>query len=71
MMSGTFTLDDFLAQLNQVRKMGSLGGLMKLMPGVTKEMRSAASNVDEGELNKRRSDRALDDAQGTSQSFGH
>ena len=52
MMSGTFTLDDFLAQLNQVRKMGSLGGLMKLMPGVTKEMRAAASNVDDGELNK-------------------
>ena len=52
MMSGTFTLDDFIAQLNQVRKMGSLGGIMKLMPGVTKEMRSAAHNVDEGELNK-------------------
>ena len=52
MMSGTFTLDDFLAQLNQVRKMGSLGGLMRMMPGVTKEMRNAASNVDEGELGK-------------------
>jgi len=52
MMSGTFTLDDFLAQLAQVRKMGSLGGIMKLMPGVTKEMRTAASNVDEGELNR-------------------
>ncbi|MGA7833991.1 MAG: signal recognition particle protein [Acidimicrobiales bacterium] len=52
MMSGTFTLDDFLAQLGQVRKMGSLGGLMKLMPGVTKEMRTAASNVDEGELGR-------------------
>jgi signal recognition particle subunit SRP54 len=52
MMSGTFTLDDFMAQLNQVRKMGSLGGIMKLMPGVTKEMRSAANNVDEGEIAK-------------------
>jgi signal recognition particle subunit SRP54 len=52
MMSGTFTLDDFLAQLGQVRKMGSLGGLMKLMPGVSKEMRTAASNVDDGELNR-------------------
>ena len=52
MLSGTFTLDDFLAQLNQVRKMGSLGGLMKLMPGVTKEMRSAANNIDEGELGR-------------------
>src|ERR1035437_2873180 len=51
-MSGTFTFDDFLAQLAQVRKMGSLGGIMKLMPGVTKEMRTAASNVDEGELNR-------------------
>jgi signal recognition particle subunit SRP54 len=50
MMSGTFTLDDFLAQLNQVRRMGSLGGIMKLMPGVTKEMRSAANNIDDGEV---------------------
>ena len=52
LMDGSFTLDDFLAQLNQVRKMGSLGGLMRLMPGVTKEMRAAASNVDDRELNK-------------------
>ncbi len=52
MMSGTFTLDDFMAQLNQVRRMGSLGGLMRLMPGVTKEMRAAANNVDDGELNR-------------------
>ncbi len=52
MISGTFTLDDFMSQLNQVRKMGSLGGIMRMMPGVTKEMRSAASNVDEGQLNK-------------------
>jgi signal recognition particle subunit SRP54 len=41
-----------LEQLGQVKKMGSLGGLMKLMPGVTKEMRSAASNVDDKELSK-------------------
>ncbi|MDE3044200.1 MAG: signal recognition particle protein [Acidobacteriota bacterium] len=52
LMSGTFTFDDFLAQLNQVKKMGSLGGLMKLMPGVTKEMRQAASNLDGGEITR-------------------
>ncbi len=52
MMSGTFTLDDFLTQMNQVRKMGNLGGLMRLVPGVTKEMRNAASNIDEKELNR-------------------
>jgi signal recognition particle subunit SRP54 len=52
MLSGTFTLDDFMAQLNQIRKMGSLGGIMRLMPGMTKDMRNAAKNVDDGELNK-------------------
>lgn len=52
MVAGTFTLDDFLAQLAQVRKMGSLGGLMRLMPGVTREMRQAASNVDEREIDR-------------------
>jgi signal recognition particle subunit SRP54 len=52
MMSGNFTLDDFLVQLNQIRKMGSLGGLMKLMPGMNKDMRDAAKNVDDGQLNK-------------------
>ncbi|MFI5034825.1 MAG: signal recognition particle protein [Acidimicrobiales bacterium] len=52
LVSGTFTLDDFLSQMSQVRKMGSLGSLMRLMPGVTKEMRAAASQVDDGELNR-------------------
>jgi signal recognition particle subunit SRP54 len=41
-----------MAQLGQVRKMGSLGGLMKLMPGMTKEMRDAAKNVDESQLDR-------------------
>jgi len=52
MLSGQFTLDDFMAQLNQVRKMGSLGGLMKLMPGMTKDMRDAAKNVDDSQLDR-------------------
>jgi signal recognition particle subunit SRP54 len=50
MMGGTFTFDDFLAQLGQVKKMGSLGGLMKLMPGFTKEMRQAAGSIDDREI---------------------
>ena len=52
MMSGQFTLDDFLNQLNQVRKMGSLGGLMKMMPGMTKDIRKAADNIDDRDLNR-------------------
>jgi signal recognition particle subunit SRP54 len=52
MLEGTFTFDDFIDQLGQVRKMGSLGGLMKLMPGVTKEMRQAADTVDDREIDR-------------------
>ncbi len=36
MMSGKFDLDDMLDQMKQVQKMGSLGGLMKLLPGMPK-----------------------------------
>ena len=35
-MSGQFTLDDMLKQMKQVQKLGSLGGLMKLIPGAPK-----------------------------------
>ena len=52
LMQGQFTLDDFLSQLQQVRKMGSLGNLMKMMPGMTKEVRQAASSVDDRDLNR-------------------
>ena len=31
--SQEFTLDDLLEQLRTIRKMGSLGGLMKMIPG--------------------------------------
>ncbi len=50
MLEGTFTFDDFLDQMNQVKKMGSIGGLMKLMPGMSKQMRDAASQIDDGEI---------------------
>ena len=50
LMEGRFTLDDFLEQLQQVKKLGSLGGVMKLLPGMTKELRQAADQVDDREL---------------------
>ncbi|HVX23620.1 MAG TPA: signal recognition particle protein [Acidimicrobiales bacterium] len=52
MMEGRFTLDDFLAQLQQVRKLGSLGGIMKLLPGMTKELRQAADQIDDREVSR-------------------
>lgn len=36
MMSGKFDLDDMLSNMRKVQKMGSLGGLLKLIPGMPK-----------------------------------
>ncbi|MBN1193087.1 MAG: signal recognition particle protein [Coriobacteriia bacterium] len=46
--SGVFTLDDFLAQLQQVRKMGSLGDILKMIPGADRLPKDA--DIDEGAL---------------------
>jgi signal recognition particle subunit SRP54 len=45
---GQFTLEDFLEQMRQVRKMGPLQGLLGMLPGVPKELRQA--EVGEGEM---------------------
>jgi signal recognition particle subunit SRP54 len=45
-----FTLEDFLAQMKQVRNMGPLTNLLKLMPGVGRELGSL--QVDEKELDR-------------------
>jgi len=50
LLGGGFTLDDFLEQLQQVKKMGPLSGLLGMMPGVPKEMKDA--EVDEGRLGR-------------------
>lgn len=34
MMSGRFTLDDMLIQLRQINKMGSISGILKMIPGM-------------------------------------
>jgi signal recognition particle subunit SRP54 len=46
-----FTLDDFLTQMKQIRRMGPLGNLMKMMPGMGKAMRGMGQ-VDERELDR-------------------
>ena len=50
LLDGTFTLDDFVDQLRQVRKMGNLSGLMAMMPGIPKEMKNA--EIDERDVNR-------------------
>ena len=49
LLEGRFTLEDFLSQLQQVKKLGSLGGLLSLMPGVPKELKHNA-NIDDGQV---------------------
>src|SRR5207247_9246891 len=41
LQSGQFTLDDFLDQLQQVKKMGPLQGVIAMIPGLPTEVRNA------------------------------
>lgn len=49
MMSGQFTLTDMLVQFQQLKKMGSLGGMMKLIPG----MGQLAGQLDEAKADNK------------------
>ena len=46
-----FTLEDFLTQIKQVRKMGGLGGIMKSLPGMGK-FKDVEGEVDEHALDR-------------------
>jgi signal recognition particle subunit SRP54 len=39
LLEGSFTLDDFLEQMQALKKMGPLSGLLGMMPGIPKEVR--------------------------------
>lgn len=41
LQEGRFTLEDFLEQMQQIKKMGPLSGLVGMLPGVPKEVRNA------------------------------
>jgi len=45
--SGRITLEDFLEQMQQVKRMGSLQGVLGMLPGVPKEVRNAEIGDDE------------------------
>jgi signal recognition particle subunit SRP54 len=50
LLGGGFTLEDFLEQLQQVRKMGPLKNVLGMMPGMPKEVKDA--DVDESRLGR-------------------
>ena len=45
---GTFTLEDFLEQMQQVKKMGSIQNVLGMLPGMPKEVRKA--EIDDREI---------------------
>jgi len=54
MMKGEFTLDDFISQLTQVRKLGPMGKVMGMIPGMsdlTKQMNMSDGDV-EGQMGR-------------------
>jgi signal recognition particle subunit SRP54 len=46
LMEGEFTLDDFLEQMQAIKKMGSLKSIMAMMPGMPKELKNAEIDDD-------------------------
>jgi signal recognition particle subunit SRP54 len=48
LQEGRFTLEDFLEQMQQIKKMGPLSGIIGMLPGVPKELKQA--NIDDKEL---------------------
>lgn len=49
--SGDFTLDDFLQQMQQIRKLGSMSKLMGMLPGMG-QFREQLANFDEREIDR-------------------
>ena len=50
MAKGQFTLEDFLDQMRQMKKMGPLSGIVGMLPGMPKELRQA--EIDDAELGR-------------------
>jgi signal recognition particle subunit SRP54 len=52
LMTGKFNLEDFLVQIREMRKMGPLQDLLKMMPGGRGAMKELATAVDEGQIRR-------------------
>ena len=47
-----FTLEDFLGQMQQIKKMGPIGGLLELIPGMGGAAKEAQQAVERGDLRR-------------------
>ncbi|MBK1665334.1 signal recognition particle protein [Rhodospirillum rubrum] len=53
MMEGKFDLEDMLAQIRQIKKMGDMKGLLGMMPGISKMQRQMAESKIDDNMMKR------------------
>lgn len=52
LMEGDFTLEDFLAQMQQIKKMGPLGKIMEMVPGMSQATKDVDMNEAENDLRR-------------------
>ncbi len=50
MLREGFTMNDMLAQMQQIKKMGGLGKIMGMIPGMERAMNKSGANMDEKQL---------------------
>jgi signal recognition particle subunit SRP54 len=48
----SFTLDDYLKQIESIKKMGSIGSMMQMIPGLSQKMRGHEADIDESKIVK-------------------
>ena len=52
LQKNTFTLEDFLGQMQQLKKMGPIGGLIDLIPGMGGAAKEAQAAVERGDMKR-------------------
>ena len=55
LLEGQFTLEDFLEQMQQVKKMGPLGNIVGMIPGIPKELQERRDRRQASSAGSRRS----------------
>ncbi len=50
LLEGSFNLEDFLAQMQQVKKLGPMGEILKMLPGIGSQLKEMQAQVDDKEI---------------------
>lgn len=50
LLEGSFNLEDFLAQMQQMKKLGPMGEILKMLPGIGSQLKELQAQVDDKEL---------------------